>query len=688
MTSVGAKTKKIFDGRYEIIGIVGRGSQSVVYHARHALVPTTEVALKVLVQNSSKKGRDNISERLRQEALAMVSARHKYVIRIDDFHVIDTLCYLSMEYAPLGDLRIFVSGKPAQRLAPNLAERFMRQSLEALQFIHKSGIIHRDIKPDNILVMNEQEIRVADFGVATLPGQKSSLDELQSGVGTMDYMAPEVLEGIQYKESADIYALGVTFYELVSGLHPFKDVALSKQLEIRRSDIKPLKSIVPEISSHLNNAIMAAMRYDLKDRPKSASELMQILTGGGSKAATNGPVSRQDKVSDQSSTSAATLTRTERTSSATEMLGRLEEIKRDSTEASDARDNARDNSEQAKKLASDESSKQPIEKQVDNAMQPLFKEQVVSNSDVPSWAIRPSHPPLKAEIVKTEIKSGSEAIQSQAPVTEVITNPALLEIQKSATNDVINTQSSQPHLATPKRSGKDLELSFKKTVTIDRNEVENIREQAKKHGVATDSQLANQLNNEQTGGATAAQNHTDSIHSQSTSLHIIPGHKPNWQKIAIATIGLAALAMFVFWRPNKDEVTLNSAPITEQQTQAEDLTKELAQEKRLFPLFASGIYEGQIENFLPNQKIPFSIVSFEDRKLLVVIVGVHGWSPSIISTKDLSAGQALRVSSNGTILRFTGMNSEDGEIVGYFKNLVFGEEGQWRVRAKSTKATK
>ena len=95
-----SKTKKIFDGRYEIVGIVGRGSQSVVYRARHALVPTSEVALKVLLQ-TGKSDKDNrtLNEKLRKEALAMVSARHKYVIRIDDFHSIESLCYLSMEYA-------------------------------------------------------------------------------------------------------------------------------------------------------------------------------------------------------------------------------------------------------------------------------------------------------------------------------------------------------------------------------------------------------------------------------------------------------------------------------------------------------------------------------------------------------------------------------------------------------------
>ncbi|MCB0339486.1 MAG: protein kinase, partial [Bdellovibrionales bacterium] len=275
------KTKKIFDGRYEIIGIVGRGSQSVVYHARHALVPSTEVALKVLIDTGKKSSnKQSIHDKLRKEALCMVSARHRYVVRIDDFHSIDNLCYLSLEYAPHADLRKFLAklGKP---LSPAQAVRFLEQAAEALAFIHKTGMIHRDIKPDNILVMSEKEIRIGDFGVAVLPGEQSSIDELKRGVGTMDYMAPEVLDGTEYTAASDIYALGISFFEMITGKHPFTNGSMASQLSAREdSQIKRLSEVIPNVPGRLDDAIFEAMRSNSSDRIKNGSELLSLLRKG------------------------------------------------------------------------------------------------------------------------------------------------------------------------------------------------------------------------------------------------------------------------------------------------------------------------------------------------------------------------------------------------------------------------
>ena len=155
MGQAGKTTKRIFDGRYEILGIVGRGSRSVVYHARHALVPSSEVALKVLLQ---KKETSSLGEKLRKEALAMVSSRHKYVVRLDDFHSVGDLCYLSMEFAPERDLRVYAE-KFGGKLGPKQVELFLSQAAEALNFIHKAGIIHRDLKPENILLDKNLNIK-------------------------------------------------------------------------------------------------------------------------------------------------------------------------------------------------------------------------------------------------------------------------------------------------------------------------------------------------------------------------------------------------------------------------------------------------------------------------------------------------------------------------------------------------
>src|SRR5690606_21844946 len=146
-----------------------------------------------------------------------VSCHHRYVVRLDDFHSIGDLSYLSMEYAPEADLRKYLA-KKGGRLGIGQAEEYLRQTLEALDYVHRVGIIHRDIKPDNLLVLDENEIRLGDFGVALLPGDDPDSDEARLAIGTIDYMAPEVLSGKECSIASDLYALGVSFYETLSGV--------------------------------------------------------------------------------------------------------------------------------------------------------------------------------------------------------------------------------------------------------------------------------------------------------------------------------------------------------------------------------------------------------------------------------------------------------------------------------------
>jgi serine/threonine-protein kinase len=271
-----SEKKKVFHDRYEVLTIVGRGSASVVYHARYLEEPRDHVALKVLVHKSREVSRSDL---LRKEALAMVTSRHKYVIQLHDFHSVGELCYLSMEYAPLGDLRKF-SNSQASGLDSKQASLFLRQAALGLSHVHKAGIFHRDIKPDNILVKNERSIRLGDFGVAVLSSEEAPIEELQKGVGTMNYMAPEVLEGTRYDEASDLYALGVSFYELLAGKHPFSDAPLAEQLEIRKDDqITPLHELRPDVPENLSLVIKSLMSFKAEDRIKRAEDVALILIG-------------------------------------------------------------------------------------------------------------------------------------------------------------------------------------------------------------------------------------------------------------------------------------------------------------------------------------------------------------------------------------------------------------------------
>jgi serine/threonine protein kinase len=283
-----AKKKKVFDGRYEILGIVGRGRKSVVYRAKNIVDGGPEVALKVLI--ADPKEVSSTRDKLRKEALAMVSSHHKFVVRLDDFHSVGDLSYLSMEFAPESDLRKYVS-KSGGKLNEDLAKRFLTQAAKALDYIHSVGIIHRDIKPDNILVMNDQEIRIGDFGLALLPGDTQSPDEYQNAVGTMDYMAPELLEGRPCSIRTDLYALGVTFIELVTGKQPFSNTPISKQDEARRS----IQNI-DGLPASLRDILLALVQYEPTDRPKNAKELLAAIADPSILKNTPSPEQKRESV--------------------------------------------------------------------------------------------------------------------------------------------------------------------------------------------------------------------------------------------------------------------------------------------------------------------------------------------------------------------------------------------------------
>jgi serine/threonine-protein kinase len=182
-----------------------------------------------------------------------------------------------MEYAPLGDLLKYTS-TTNKRLSNDQAALFLRQALEALDFIHATGVIHRDLKPENILVISDKEIRLADFGLALLPGDEVSIDELRTAVGTFDYLAPEVLEGVRYDTQSDLYSLGACFYELATGTHPFRDLPLAKQQDSRKDGaIQPVQELAPTLVPQTAAVISTLMRYSSSDRFQSASDALRAL---------------------------------------------------------------------------------------------------------------------------------------------------------------------------------------------------------------------------------------------------------------------------------------------------------------------------------------------------------------------------------------------------------------------------
>lgn len=578
------KKRKIFDERYEILSIVGRGAASVVYHARHIAGHESDVALKVLL-NRKVEG-STTADLLRREALAMVSARHKYVVRLDDFHSVGELAYLSMEYAPEFDLRRFTQ-KLGGKLNSLQAELFLLQIAEALYFTHQAGIIHRDLKPDNILVISAKEARLADYGTALLPGEKSSLEDLRKGVGTMSYMAPEVLNGTAYDERSDIYALATSFYEMLSGVHPFENAPLLAQIEIRQDGaFKPLTELIPDVPERLAAVIMRAMSFDPEARYSTGRELAQALL--------------------------------------------------------------------------EEDTKTPA---VRPARGPGRERRKPPRRPAPSAAAEPQPQ------TDTEVEQPQEEAQKQAGFV-------LGEARKDSPAQDYPRGIHQ----VPKQVIETAEAARKETVYIPGEQRRELTREAQ--AAPEPSQTRPVYEEEDQYQEPPAQR---SIRARQVR------RSGNKLFLVLALGAFLAVLVLANGRVNNlsrkylhvDLQTSLFSPAEEKPVSPLPVHNG---EELSFPLLPAGVYSGSISDIKPGQSVALSLIAIPDWDKLVVLIGVEGWSPAVLSYESIAAlanqGKPLRIKSNGFVIDLTGQIANAG-IIGYYRNIITGEQGEWKLRPES-----
>ncbi len=201
----------------QVLELLGRGGMGLVYKARQPRLDRF-VALKVLPPETSD--REDFAERFLREARLMARLRHPHIVGVYDFGETDGLCWLIMEYVDGANLRQLME---TGGLSPPRALALVPQICEALQYAHDEGVVHRDIKPDNVLVDTTGQVKIADFGLAKLLGDVPDLALTGPAqvMGTLHYMAPEQLQGARdVDHRADIYSLGVVFYEMLTGQLP------------------------------------------------------------------------------------------------------------------------------------------------------------------------------------------------------------------------------------------------------------------------------------------------------------------------------------------------------------------------------------------------------------------------------------------------------------------------------------
>ena len=258
--------------RYEIVEILGQGGMGAVYKATDRELNRT-VAIKVIRPDLARD--QGIVDRFKQELLLAHQVTHRNVIRIYDLSEADGMKFITMEYVEGENLLTLLHEK--KKFAPEEAVEIMQQVCRALEAAHTVGVIHRDLKPQNIMRDKTGRILVMDFGLArTLEGDGMT----QSGalVGTMEYMSPEQALGKPLDQRSDIFALGLIFYEMLTGQMPFKaDSTIASLIRRTQEQVAPLSDHDASIPRSVSSIVQKCLERDLQLRYNTAAELLADL---------------------------------------------------------------------------------------------------------------------------------------------------------------------------------------------------------------------------------------------------------------------------------------------------------------------------------------------------------------------------------------------------------------------------
>jgi serine/threonine protein kinase len=260
--------------RYEFGAVVGEGGWGTVYRALDRETGR-EVAVKVLRVGLAENPTQH--QRLVQEFRSATQLEHPNIVRAlemgNDGHV-SYLVYELVEGVSLGEL----IGKRGL-LPEGAAVRMATQVAQALHYAHLRNVIHRDVKPDNILVLPDGRAKLTDFGLAKDQNNDQELTRQASGLGTPNFMAPEQFaDATSVGPRSDVYSLAATLYAAVTGRLPFAAKTPFATLVKKEREVPSVRALVPDLSERLEGAIRAALRPDPKDRPRSCLEFFKLLT--------------------------------------------------------------------------------------------------------------------------------------------------------------------------------------------------------------------------------------------------------------------------------------------------------------------------------------------------------------------------------------------------------------------------
>ncbi len=258
--------------RYEILKMLGQGGMGAVYKARDRELDRL-VALKVI--RPELAGNPSILQRFKQELLLARKITHRNIIRIFDLGVAGGLRFITMEFVEGQDLSSLLD--EGRKYTTEETVKILRQVCAALQAAHSEGVVHRDLKPQNIMIGEGGRICVMDFGLARSM-EATGMTQAGTVMGTPAYMSPEQAKGMPADERSDLFSLGIIAYQMLTGVVPYKaDSALASMLLRTQGPPTPSVEINPAIPQALNDLVQKSLAVDPQDRYQSAALMDQDL---------------------------------------------------------------------------------------------------------------------------------------------------------------------------------------------------------------------------------------------------------------------------------------------------------------------------------------------------------------------------------------------------------------------------
>jgi serine/threonine protein kinase len=266
----------VFNNRYEVLELLGQGGMSAVYKAND---PNLKRVVAVKLIHAHLSNNQDFLRRFEEEATAVAQLRHSNIVQVYDYSHEDETYYMVLEFVPGETLqaRLQRLNQAGRRMEAEEAVRYAIDVCEAIDYAHKRGMVHRDIKPANIMLDIHGHAILMDFGIAKMVGSQTHT-ATGAVVGTALYMSPEMIQGESPDPRSDIYSLGVTLFEAVSGQPPFKaDSAMTLMMMHLNDPLPDLHRLVPDVPDILIGVIEKALAKKREDRFQSAAEMIRAL---------------------------------------------------------------------------------------------------------------------------------------------------------------------------------------------------------------------------------------------------------------------------------------------------------------------------------------------------------------------------------------------------------------------------